>query len=108
MTLRPHLLLLVAALALTFGVSACSASASIGTKQVDKADVAKQVSAQLTQQVGKTPDAVTCPDNLDAKVGATLDCTLTDHDTHYGVHVTVTTVDGDNVKFDIKVADQPS
>lgn len=34
-------------------------------------------------------------------------CTLTDGSDTYGVKVTVTSVDGDNVKFDIKVDDQP-
>jgi predicted secreted protein len=105
---RPRPVMLIAALTLTLSLSACSASASIGTKQVDKAEVVKQVSAQLAKQVGKAPDSVTCPDNLDAKVGADLDCSLTDQGANYGVHVTVSSVDGDNVNFDIKVADHPS
>ncbi len=106
MTIHPRLVLLVTTLAI--GLSACSASATIGTKQVDKGEVAKEVSAQLAHEVGYAPDRVTCPDNLDAKVGAAQDCALTDHGTNYGVHVTVTSVEGDDVKFDVKVADHPS
>ena len=45
---------------------------------VDKNQVAKVISYQLTQQVGKKPDSVTCPDNLKGVQGATLRCELTD------------------------------
>jgi hypothetical protein len=74
---------------------------------IPKDDVAKQISDQLTQQVGHKPDSVTCPDNLKATVGATLRCQLTDGTTKLGVTATVTGVQGGNVKYDIKVDDQP-
>jgi uncharacterized protein DUF4333 len=74
---------------------------------VDKNQVAKQISDQLTQQVGRAPDAVTCPDNLKGTVGATLRCDLKDGDQHDGVTVTVTSVNAGEVDFDIKVDDQP-
>ena len=35
-------------------------------------------STQLNQQFGDAPEFVTCPDNLEGTVGATLRCTLTD------------------------------
>ncbi|WP_245672725.1 DUF4333 domain-containing protein [Aldersonia kunmingensis] len=74
---------------------------------VGKDVVAEQVSTQLTEQIGTTPDSVDCPEDLDAKVGATLTCTLTHEGVSYDVDVTVTSVDGGDVKFDIQVADQP-
>ena len=74
---------------------------------VDKNQVAKLISDQLTQQVGKKPDAVTCPDNLKGNVGATLRCEATDGGQTYGVNVNVTSVDAGDVKFDFKVDDQP-
>ncbi|HEX4557619.1 MAG TPA: DUF4333 domain-containing protein [Mycobacterium sp.] len=74
---------------------------------VNKDDVAKQITDQLTQQFGRAPDAVTCPDDLKGDVGATTRCHLTDQGTTYGVTVTVTSVASDDVKFDFKVDDQP-
>ena len=58
-------------------------------------------------QVGHAPDSVECPDSLEGKVGATTRCTLKDGDQTYGVGVNVTKVEGTDVKFDIKVDDQP-
>lgn len=74
---------------------------------VDKDQVAEEVSNQLAQQAGRKPDSVTCPQNLKGKVGATLRCELVDNGQTWGVTVTVTAVEGSDVKFDIKVDDQP-
>ena len=74
---------------------------------VDKKDVAQEISDQLQQQTGEKPDSVTCPDNLKSLAGATLRCTLVDARQTYGVNVTVTSVEGSHVKFDIKVDHQP-
>lgn len=82
-------------------------SCSLGDKSVKKEDVANQISTQLGGQVGHKPESVTCPENLQGTVGATLKCDLTDQGTTFGVTVTVTSVEGDNVKFDIKVDDAP-
>ena len=78
------------------------------TTTVDRDAVAEQISTQLTEQVGTEPDSVECPGDLDAEVGATMTCVLTDEGTSYDVEVTVTSVEGDNVAFDIQVADQPN
>lgn len=75
---------------------------------VDRDDVAAQISSQLAAQIGETPDSVECPDDLDAQVGATMTCVLTHAGTSYDVNVSVTAVEGDNVSFDIQVADQPN
>ncbi|KZS66966.1 hypothetical protein A4G27_21770 [Mycobacterium kansasii] len=74
---------------------------------VDKDQVAKIISNKLTQQVGRRPDSVTCPDNLKGVEGATLRCQLTDGSDKYGVNVTVTGVDAGEVNFDFKVDDHP-
>ena len=73
---------------------------------VNKDDVAKQISDQLTQQFGRIPD-VTCPDNLKGDLGATTRCQLQDQGSTYGVTVTVTSVEGGDVKYNFKVDDQP-
>ena len=95
------------AVAAVLATGACSASVSVGTKQVAADKVAAQMSSQLAATVGKAPDDVTCPEGLDAEVDATVTCTLTDQGTKYDVTGTVTSVDGDNVKFDVQVADTP-
>lgn len=82
--------------------SACSTEMS-----VDKDALAKEVSSQLASGAGQEPESVTCPEDLTGKVGATTICTLSDSGESYGVTVTVTSVDGSDVKFDIKVDDEP-
>jgi hypothetical protein len=86
--------------------AACSFSAG-SSVSVDKKDLAKEISAQLTKQVGRAPESVECPDDLKGEVGATTRCTLNDGDQTYGVGVNVTKVDGTDVKFDLKVDDKP-
>lgn len=94
------------ALGLAVGCTACSAET--GPNTVDKTALAQQVSTKLKEQVGKAPDIVACPQNLDASVGATLTCTLTEKGTVYNVVVTVSSVKDADVEFGIKVADQPN
>jgi hypothetical protein len=72
-----------------------------------KDEVASAIRRQVTQQVGKQPDSVTCPDNLKGVAGATLQCQLISGTDKYGVLVTVTSVDAGDVKFHFKVDDQP-
>jgi hypothetical protein len=74
---------------------------------IDKDQVASILSHRLTQQVGRKPDSVTCPDNLRGIQGATLRCELTDSGQKYGISVTVAGVDAGNVNFDYKVDDKP-
>ena len=75
---------------------------------VDKNQVANTISDKLTEQAGRKPDSVTCPDNLKGAEGATLRCQLTDGNQKFGVNVTVTNVDAGTVNFNIQVDDQPS
>ncbi|MEV0743964.1 DUF4333 domain-containing protein [Streptomyces sp. NPDC050273] len=82
---------------------AAGCSASVGSKEVSKDEVAKQASAALGKQVGREPDDVTCEDDLKAEVGATIRCELTDGGEKQGMTVTAKSVDGDKVKMDFKV-----
>lgn len=88
--------------------TAAGCSFSTGGVTVAKDDVATEISNQLKQEVGRAPESVSCPSDLKGEVGATLRCELTDSGDTYGVTATVTKVDGTNVKFDIKVDDEPS
>lgn len=82
--------------------SAAACSCSVGTSHsVSKGDVAKQITAKMTDAQGNKPESVTCPNDLDAKVGSQLNCTMKIKDVDYNVNVTVTSVNGSDVKFDM-------
>jgi len=104
----PALSLLVA---LTAGLSACSGEISVGggTPAVDQADLETQISDELAQQVGRPPEEIVCPGDLDAEVDATIGCTLNDSGESYPVIITVTSVDEEteSVLYDIEVAEEP-
>lgn len=72
---------------------------------VDGHDVAQSVMNRLTAG-GKPVDRVSCPD-LAAVVGAWERCTLVSDGVTYGVTVTVTSVQGADVGFDIQVDHTP-
>ncbi|WP_327668874.1 MULTISPECIES: DUF4333 domain-containing protein [unclassified Streptomyces] len=86
---------------------AASCSASVGSKNVSKDEVAKQASTALGKQIGREPDDITCEDGLKAEVGATVRCELTDGGDKLGMTVTAKSVDGDKVNMDFKVDDAP-
>ncbi len=73
---------------------------------VDRDEVGEQSSVQLEDQYGGDID-VTCPEDLPAEVGATIRCEVTGTGPTYGATVTVTSVDGDDVQWDIKVDEEP-
>lgn len=86
---------------LMLALSACSAT-------VAQENVEGQIAQQLAEQVGETPDSVSCPGDLPAEVGAKMECTLTEGGQTLGVTVTVTSIEGSTVNFDIDVADTAS
>jgi uncharacterized protein DUF4333 len=93
----------VASLGLLVAVTGCSSD-----KAVEKDKLQSTVKSTLEKKVGQKAKGVTCPDDLKAKVGTKTRCTLEAMDgTKFGVNVTVTSVDGNDVKYDIKVDDQP-
>ena len=83
-------------------------TAGCGQREVSTGTLEEQVSTQLEATVGQAPDDVTCPDPLPAEEGEKVRCELEADGMTYGMDVTTTAVDGDNVKFDIKVDDQPT
>ncbi len=90
-----------AAAGLMATVGACSCSVGTGPHAVSKSDVASQITSKMTDAAGNKPDKVSCPGDLPAKVGAQLNCEMKVKDQTFNVNVTVTSVDGDNVKFDM-------
>ncbi len=78
-----------------------------GLAEVSTDDLEEQISTQLSEEVGRAPDSVTCEDPLPAEEGEKVRCLLKDGDTELDVEVTASEVDGDRVRFDIQV-EQPS
>ena len=74
--------------------------------QVEGRSGAQSVLTQLAAD-GKQADEVSCPD-LPAAAGATQRCSLKAGGDTYGVTVTVTSVQGSDVKFDIAVDPAPT
>ncbi len=90
-----------AAAGLMAGVGACSCSVGSSSHAVSKSDVAQQITSKLTDGAGNKPDSVICPGDLPANVGAQLNCTMKVKDQTFNVNVTVTSVNGSHVEFDM-------
>lgn len=99
---RRHLFALLCLLLVPAGLS-CST-----TPVLSASAAADQVSDALEAEVGRAPEEVTCPDDLDAEVGNEMRCTLVDSGESYGVTVRITSVEGDTAEFDIEVDEEPS
>ena len=84
------------------GLAAC------GSSTLSADEVATNAEDALEEQIGVRP-SISCPEDVEAEVGAETRCTLTggDDPTEYGVSIKVTEVDGDNAKFDVQVDEQP-
>lgn len=80
----------------------CQTSAG---KRVDNNDVELRISEKLGPQLGGAPRSVRCPDDLKGEKGATMRCALvTAGGKATDIVVTVTSVEGDTVNFDMKTA----
>ncbi len=102
--MSPRLRLLIASPVLLLGLAAC------GTSVVTAEDTAAKAEEALEEEIGVRQD-VSCPDDLEAEEGAETRCLLTtagEDPTQFGVTVTVTSVEGDTVNFDIRVDDEPA
>ena len=85
------------------GLASCSS-----TPVLTADTVASSAEDALEEQIGVRP-SISCPDDVEAKVGEETRCTLTggDDPTEYGVTVTVTSVEGKNATFDVQVDEKP-
>lgn len=107
MTSCARMCVVAAAVIVAGPLGACSAHFEAGTTAgIDKEQLGKIVKEKLEAQAGAKADSVVCDDALRAKVGATQRCVLSAGGKKYGVVVTATSVDGDKVKFDVKVDDK--
>lgn len=86
--------------ALTLAVTGCTTTLSVDETQVEdtiRANLAPQITGQI--------EAVDCPDDLPGEVGETMQCTMTVDGREHKVDVTVTSVEGQTVNFNMEVVD---
>lgn len=96
-----HMLGRTAAAVVLLTTAACARSGA--EVHVPAQDVASQIVASVSADLGVTPQA-TCPQDLPGRVGATLACTLVLGESTATALVTVTEVSRDDeVRFDIRV-----
>ncbi|MFG2090003.1 MULTISPECIES: DUF4333 domain-containing protein [unclassified Spirillospora] len=104
--------LLVPALfgALVLATTACEVNAGV-TKTVSAEKVEEQIVAKFGPPFddgGIGPATAECGEDLKGEVGTTIECTVKDgNDRAYPVIITVTSVDGDQVRFNMKEPPQP-
>ncbi|GAA5105503.1 DUF4333 domain-containing protein [Haloechinothrix salitolerans] len=99
----------IAAMLIGLSVTGCTVDVDAGvetTPSVPREQVEHIVKERLAETVGRSPDTVSCDDGLDAVIDASVRCTLTaDGETH-GLTARVTTIEGDTVRFHIRVDDK--
>jgi hypothetical protein len=89
----------------------CSVSAGTGASEpkLSSDKLADTVARKLADTTGQPKPDVTCPEDLTGKVGTTTRCTLTASDgSTLGVTVTVSSVEGDRINFDIQADETAS
>ncbi|WP_326700663.1 DUF4333 domain-containing protein [Streptomyces sp. NBC_01754] len=89
----------------------CSTSVSIGRAdpELPADELATTVAEKLADTTGRPTPDISCPEDLRGKAGTTTRCELTAEDgSTLGVSVTVTSVEGDKINFDIKADDTAS
>jgi len=78
-------------------------SCSVPTdRNLTREQLQDQIVEKVTQQSGAPPDSVSCPGDLTATVGASLDCTLADGGQQRRVSVTVGGAEGDRIELHIQ------
>ncbi|OHU31727.1 hypothetical protein BKG76_00215 [Mycobacteroides franklinii] len=101
-----------AALLSMAALTSCHVSFNVGTAKdlaISKEKLASGVSDALTAQTGTAPSTSKCDGPLRGEKGATQRCWISDSQSQlYAVTVTVTTVEGEHIKFDIAVDDKPT
>jgi hypothetical protein len=79
-----------------------------GEKTFSKTDVETGSMEALTKKVGQPSPQITCPDDMKAKVGEKMICSMQINAKTYDVTITVTSVGDDNIgRYDVEVASAP-
>lgn len=88
----------------------CLAAAACGAGAIDEAELETTVAAQLGEEAGQPPPDIDCPGDLDAEVGATMECDLSveGDSAVYPVTVKVTSVEDGKANYSVEVGESPS
>jgi Domain of unknown function (DUF4333) len=97
---NPRLASVILVLAAAAHVVGCQVS--VGGTTVPQATVEETTMKILTAQVGAECPKITCPGDLKATVGTVMVCSMTIDGKLADVTITVTSVEGTNVKWDVK------
>ena len=92
----PPVRLLIPAFVVALTLVAC------GEKTIVPGEAAKSVAELVAEQTGFEATDVTCPEDVEAKVGGTFECTFTGPEGPYTAEMEITEVDGENVTFAIE------
>jgi hypothetical protein len=96
----PRLVRLIAFAAFPLALAACTSTAAVEASSVETT-AREQFSEQFAVE------SVECSDDLPAEEGATITCVLVDGaGGSFEMTVTVTSVDGDDVDFDLEITDE--
>ena len=106
-----RILLATTAVSSALLLSACTLK--VGTSSLSATEVEQKATAALAEGQGVPLDEMPpleCPSDLPAEVGASIVCVIGDAavGNTYDVTITVETVEGEDVTFDIQVADEPN
>ena len=85
-------------------------TAACGAGAIDESEVESSVATQLAEETGQPEPNIDCPGDLDAEVGATMECDLTvdGDDAVYPVEVKVTSVEDGTANYSVEVGEAPS
>ena len=85
-------------------------AAACGAGAIEETEVENSVATQLAEETGQPEPNIDCPGDLDAEVGATMECDLTveGDDAVYPVTVEVTSVEDGRANYSVEVGEAPS
>ena len=92
------------------GLAAAFLLTACGEGSLSANEIESGAAKALAEKVGGPPPSIDCPGDLEAKVGESEDCTLTDEQgDKYETTVTIESVsdDGETAEYHVQVADQP-
>ncbi|GAA1008432.1 DUF4333 domain-containing protein [Nocardiopsis tropica] len=78
------------------------------TSEISKEKLESRSSEILAKEVGVTPDSVVCDGPLKAEIGRSQRCVINKGGGSIGMTATITNVQGDEAKWDVKVDDIPA
>ena len=94
------------------GILLTACTVNVGTSTLSATEVEEKATAALADSQGiplEEMPPLECPSDLTAEIGASIVCVIGDpaQGNTYDATITVETVEGEDVGFDIQVADAP-